>query len=83
MQDLVNDLTADGWWVHRHDVPGSLAVPRCEGLADAHRGRRLPVGAYRRSYSGNLNPDGHAEHPGAWAWMRSMVTWTACGRTYR
>ena len=73
VQDLVNDLTADGWWVHRHDVPGSLAVPDVKALvtADAQQDPDVEaiylLGHIAVPYSGNLNPDGHAEHRGAWA----------------
>lgn len=69
---LEQDLWSDGWWVLRQDValsadPASVrqsimdiwqSVP---GLSTVYVLGHVPV-----PYTGNINPDGHAEHRGAW-----------------
>ena len=73
VQDLVNELLADGWWVHRHDVPAHLPVTAVKMIVQADRQQDPDVGVVYVlghvpvPYSGNLNPDGHPEHRGAWA----------------
>lgn len=70
---LVEDLIGDGWVVHRHDVSPTASVPSVKALiaADvaAYPGQvksvfllgRVPV-----PYSGQIGPDGHSDHIGAW-----------------
>ncbi|MBK7553694.1 MAG: thrombospondin type 3 repeat-containing protein [Flavobacteriales bacterium] len=73
LQQLQTDLKADGWKVVRHDVSRTASVNSV---------RQLVIGTYNTDptnvkavyaighvlvpYSGNINPDGHAEHQGAW-----------------
>jgi len=71
---LVVDLVGDGWSVLRHNVLPTATVTSTKALiaADvaANPGQvkavfllgRLPV-----PYSGNIAPDGHPDHQGAWA----------------
>jgi hypothetical protein len=70
---LVEDLAGDGWQVLRHDVPRTLTPPAIKativGDVAAHPGRVRSVfllGHVPVPYSGNLNPDGHPDHQGAW-----------------
>lgn len=70
---LVEDLTGDGWHVLRHDVLPTDSVPSVKALivADvaAHPGQVKSVfllGHVPVPYSGQLGPDGHPDHIGAW-----------------
>lgn len=98
LERLIEDLVGDGWQVLRHDVPRSLtpAAVRAMVVADAaaHPGRVRSVfvlGHVPVPYSGNLNPDGHPDHQGAWpadlfygelngAWTDSSVNNAAASR---
>ena len=84
---LERDLTGDGWTVLRHDVSRTATVPSVKALikADytADPGNVKSVflfGHVPVPYSGQLNPDGHPEHTGAWpadAYYGDMDgTWT-------
>src|SRR5205814_612394 len=70
---LQQDLVGDGWTVLRHDVGRSDSVVSVKNLIKADYNAdpagvksvflfgHVPV-----PYSGQLNPDGHPEHIGAW-----------------
>jgi hypothetical protein len=70
---LEQDLVGDGWTVIRHDVARAASVPSVKTLivndynADPANVKavflfgRVPV-----PYSGDINPDGHPDHLGAW-----------------
>jgi hypothetical protein len=70
---LERDLAGDGWTVLRHDLARTMSVQSVKALIVADYNSdpanvrsvflfgHLPV-----PYSGLLNPDGHAEHKGAW-----------------
>ncbi len=95
---LVQDLTGDGYHVLRHDVLPTATVPSVKALITgnvaAFPGQvktvfvlgRVPV-----PYSGNIAPDGHGDHQGAWAadcyyaevngtWTDSTVNTTVASR---
>ncbi|MBS1938265.1 MAG: thrombospondin type 3 repeat-containing protein [Bacteroidetes bacterium] len=68
------DLEGDGWTVVRHDVSRSASVPSVKNLvvgdynADpANTKMVFIIGHVPVPYSGNLAPDGHWEHQGAWS----------------
>jgi hypothetical protein len=70
---LQQDLVGDGWTVIRHDVTRTATVPSVKALivADyqAAPSRVTTVflfGHVPVPYSGNLAPDGHGDHIGAW-----------------
>ncbi len=70
---LEQDLVGDGWIVLRHDVSPTASVPSVKSLiesdynADPTNVRALFLfGHVPVPYSGNLNPDGHSNHRGAW-----------------
>jgi hypothetical protein len=70
---LREDLVADGWWVRVLPI-GSLATPAtvrgllaAEAEADPAVKAVYILGHVPVPYSGNLDPDGHDEHLGAWA----------------
>lgn len=70
---LINDLEADGWFVHRHFINRTQDVGSVKQLilneyADAPtRVKSLfLLGHIPVPYSGNINPDGHTDHKGAW-----------------
>jgi Ca2+-binding RTX toxin-like protein len=70
---LEEDLVGDGWIVLRHDVDRTETVPNVKALIQAEYDAdpenveavflfgHVPV-----PYSGNINPDGHSDHQGAW-----------------
>lgn len=70
---LEADLRGDGWTVLRHDVSRTASVTSVKALiktaydADSTNVKavflfgRIPV-----PYSGNIRPDGHGDHQGAW-----------------
>lgn len=70
---LQNDLEGDGWSVIRHDISRTAAVTAVKAIivadynADPANTKavflfgRIPV-----PYSGNIYPDGHPDHEGAW-----------------
>ncbi|MBL8677770.1 MAG: hypothetical protein JNK05_01290 [Myxococcales bacterium] len=67
------DLRADGWSVERVTVrrmdPPPMVRAALQRLAMTHAERfsaAVLIGAVPRAFSGNLRPDGHADHEGAW-----------------
>jgi hypothetical protein len=70
---LEQELLSDGWWVIRHDVEATTAPAevRAQIIADRAADPDVKavyiVGHVPVPYSGNINPDGHVEHRGAWA----------------
>ncbi len=84
---FTSDLVGDGWTVVRRDVPRAGTVAATSGTiqtlynADPANTRSLIlVGHVPVPYSGDLNPDGHPDHRGAWpadAYYGDMDgTWT-------
>ncbi len=70
---LQNDLRADGWAVVRSDLARTASVATVRSTiagyynADATNVKAVfIVGHLAVPYSGNINPDGHSEHLGAW-----------------
>ncbi|MBS1568055.1 MAG: hypothetical protein JST45_01305, partial [Bacteroidetes bacterium] len=70
---LQEDLQNDGWRVIRHDVSRSTAVTAIRSLIQADYNADPTgvkavyiIGHVPVPYSGNLNPDGHGDHKGAW-----------------
>lgn len=71
---FVQDLRGDGWQVLRHDIDvASSTVQSVKSLlrtdynADPNNtSAALLFGNIPVPYSGNINPDGHGEHLGAW-----------------
>ena len=73
LAQLEEDLTCDGWTVIRHDVSrtGTAASVRAVVVSDYNADTTnvkavLVIGHVPVPYSGNMNPDGHANHVGAW-----------------
>ena len=73
LQRLERDLVGDGWVVVRRDVDPKSAPPevksRIKEIYDADREGVKAVflfGHVPVPYSGDLNPDGHGDHRGAW-----------------
>jgi hypothetical protein len=73
LQRLEEDLWGDGWQVIRIDVDRNDSVPdvkaliRSEWQADPVNVRSVFLfGHVPVPYSGNMNPDGHGDHQGAW-----------------
>ena len=71
---LQQDMEADGWTVLRHDVSRNASVPSIKSIivndynADpANTKMVFLVGHVPVPYSGNMAPDGHWEHQGAWS----------------
>ncbi len=67
------DLAGDGWTVIRHDVARTSSVPAIKALitADYNADRANVKAVYLFGhvpvpYSGEINPDGHPDHKGAW-----------------
>lgn len=84
---LKSDLEGDGWIVIRHDVARTAPVGSVKSLivnaynADPARVKAVfLVGHVPVPYSGNLAPDGHSDHYGAWpcdAWYGDVNgNWT-------
>ncbi len=70
---LADDLVGDGWTVLRHDVSRTAAVPSVKGLIHADYAADpsgvkavLLFGHVPVPYSGDIAPDGHGNHIGAW-----------------
>jgi len=70
---LQSDLIGDGWRVVRHDLSADLPPPEVKRLIQTEVTRaEIPVesvfllGHIAVPYAGNLKPDGHEEHAGAW-----------------
>jgi hypothetical protein len=86
VSQVEEDLLADGWWVIRHDVPTTATTTSVRQLviadvqADPDVKAVYILGHVPVPYSGNINPDGHAEHRGAWAcdayYGEMNSTWT-------
>ncbi len=72
LHTYMKDLSADGWQVLRHDISPSMKDTGVRGLVirDYNRYPNLKavqiVGHVAVPYSGDLNPDGHPDHLGAW-----------------
>ncbi|NLF39677.1 tandem-95 repeat protein [bacterium] len=73
IEQLTEDLAGDGWQVIRHDVARTMAVSnvrelvRQEYLANSNAVKAVYVlGHVPVPYSGNIAPDGHSNHVGAW-----------------
>ncbi len=99
LQQLQTDLKADGWTVLRQDVSRTASVTSIRSIitnlynADPTNVKAVYlVGHVPVPYSGNLNPDGHSAHLGAWpcdgyyadvngTWTDNSVTSTG-GYTY-
>lgn len=71
---LEQDLEGDGWSVVRHDVSRTAPVTSIKALVTAAYNAApalvkavLIIGHVPVPMSGNLAPDGHGEHYGAWA----------------
>lgn len=71
----ISDVQGDGWDVIRHDVLRTASVPHVKSLivkdyvADSvlHQLKAIFIfGHVPVPYSGNINPDGHPDHLGAW-----------------
>ena len=70
---LQQDLAGDGWTVLRHDVGRNDSIGSVKNLikadynADPAKVKAVFLfGHVPVPYSGQLNPDGHADHVGAW-----------------
>ncbi|MCY7410115.1 MAG: T9SS type A sorting domain-containing protein [Chitinophagales bacterium] len=69
---LMKDISGDGWQVKRINVNRNDSVKTIKNLivteynADADTKCVLLFGHVPVPYSGNLNPDGHPDHLGAW-----------------
>jgi hypothetical protein len=70
---FIKDLDGEGWAVQREDVPSSTNVAGVKNIiatsynADpANTKAVLILGHVAVPYSGNLAPDGHPDHVGAW-----------------
>lgn len=73
LAQLQNDLRADGWAVVRSDVSRAASVSSVRNTVISHYNSDpanvkalFIIGHVPVPYSGNLNPDGHGEHLGAW-----------------
>ncbi|MCB0779075.1 MAG: hypothetical protein KDC03_05970, partial [Flavobacteriales bacterium] len=73
LQQLERDLKGDGWKVVRHDVSPSASVNSVRSLVQTEYNAAPTsvravylIGHVPVPYSGNLAPDGHSEHVGAW-----------------
>jgi hypothetical protein len=84
---LQKDLTGDGWQVIRHDVSRTDTVPNIKNIikadynADPSNVKSVFIfGHVPVPYSGDIAPDGHPDHSGAWpadAYYADMDgTWT-------
>ncbi|MFT4844055.1 MAG: hypothetical protein ACJA0V_003770 [Planctomycetota bacterium] len=70
---LIRDLVGDGWQVVRHDVSRTASVTSIKALivteynaAPNQTNALFLLGHVPVPYSGNINPDGHSNHRGAW-----------------
>jgi hypothetical protein len=96
---LERDLIGDNWEVIRHFVPPNATVPQVKALiqadydADPTNVRAVYIlGHVPVPYSGNIAPDGHGDHAGAWpadgfygdmngTWTDTTVTTTTASRS--
>lgn len=74
LDQVKQDLEGDGWTVLRHDVSRNASVPSIKNIvvndynADPANTKMVFIlGHVPVPYSGNLAPDGHWEHQGAWS----------------
>lgn len=70
---LIKDMEGDGWEVIRHDVLRTASVTHIKSLIvtdvykdSANTKAVFLLGHIPVPYSGNMNPDGHGDHLGAW-----------------
>lgn len=70
---LKDDMEGDGWRVIRHDIARTEAVTAVKALivndynSDPLNTKAVfMLGHIPVPYSGNINPDGHPDHEGAW-----------------
>lgn len=70
---LVKDLEGDGWDIIRHDVNRNSSVMHVKSfiendfMVDSFKLKSVFIlGHVPVPYSGNINPDGHGDHLGAW-----------------
>lgn len=70
---LIEDIEGDGWEVIRHDVLRAGAVTHVKSIVvndyalDSINTKAVFIlGHVPVPYSGNINPDGHGDHLGAW-----------------
>ncbi|MBL0126792.1 MAG: hypothetical protein IPP83_04905 [Flavobacteriales bacterium] len=98
LNQLILDLRGDGWTVLRSDLSPTASVTSVRNTiigyynADPANVKALYiVGNINVPYSGNVNPDGHSEHLGAWpcdgyygelngTWTDNTVNNTAANR---
>jgi hypothetical protein len=73
IQRLTEDLEGDGWKVIRYDVSRTAPVTEVKGLIvntynqDPENTKAVfLLGHVPVPYSGDINPDGHPDHKGAW-----------------
>ncbi len=72
IKTLMNDLSGDGWQVIRHDFARSRPDTFISAVISNDYATHLNVtsvlllGHVAVPYSGDLNPDGHPDHLGAW-----------------
>jgi hypothetical protein len=74
LAELQKDFEGDGWTVVRHDVSRTASVTSVKGLVVAAYNANptqvkavFIVGHVPVPYSGQLAPDGHGDHWGAWS----------------
>jgi Secretion system C-terminal sorting domain len=73
LQRLKEDLIAEGWLVTRHDVSRTATPPSVKNLIVSDYNTLgdvktvFIIGHVPVPYSGNIAPDGHTDHIGAWA----------------
>ncbi|MEI6574623.1 MAG: T9SS type A sorting domain-containing protein [Bacteroidota bacterium] len=70
---LQSDLEGDGWQVIRHNVSRTASVTDVKALIVTDYNQNpsktkavFMLGHVPVPYSGNINPDGHTDHKGAW-----------------
>lgn len=73
IERLEDDLKGDGWKVIRHDISPADPVTNIKALivndyyqSPANTKAVFLLGHVPVPYSGNINPDGHSDHQGAW-----------------
>ena len=72
IKTMMQDLSGDGWELIRHDVPRTMSdtaiMNRISHDYSTHANVKsvLLLGHVAVPYSGDLNPDGHPDHLGAW-----------------
>ncbi len=99
LQQLVKDLRGDGWAVVRSDLARTATVATVKSAILSHYNSDpsnvkavFILGHLAVPYSGNVAPDGHSEHQGAWpcdgyygelngAWTDASVNISSAQRT--